>query len=63
MGFLKCIGIFNYGLVLIYGLFLSVKIAGGYESHRQKALIFAMCPVFLLIQTPCWLLLGVDTAK
>lgn len=63
MDFLKLIGVFNYGLVLIYGLFLSVEIAGGCENKRQKTLILIMCPVFLLIQTPCWLLMGVDTAK
>lgn len=63
MDFLKFIGVFNYGLVLIYGLFLSVEIAGGCEGRRQKALIIAMCQIFLLIQTPCWLLFGIDTAK
>ena len=63
MNFLRFMGVFNYGLVLIYGLFLSVEIAGGCENKRQKALLLIMCPVFLLIQTPCWLLLGIDTAK
>ena len=59
MSFLTALGAFNYGLVLIYGLFLSAAIAGGWENRRQKRLIIALCPLFLLIQTPCWLILGV----
>ena len=60
---LTILGVFNYGLVLIYGLFLSTDIAGGWENPQQKRLIFALCPLFLLIQSPCWLILGVSTAK
>lgn len=56
MTFLTALGAFNYGLVLIYGLFLSALIAGGWENRRQKRLIMALCPLFLLIQTPCWLI-------
>lgn len=63
MNFLKFISVFNYGLVLIYGLFLSVEIAGGCDSKRQKALVLGMCPVFLIIQTLCWFMLGIDTVK
>lgn len=63
MSFLELLGIFNYGLMLIYGLFLSVSISGGWENDRQRRLVFWMCPVFLLIQTPCWLFLGADMAK
>lgn len=58
MSFLTALGTFNYGLVLIYGLFLSAAIAGGWENRRQKRLILALCPLFLLIQAPCWLILG-----
>lgn len=57
------LGLFNYGLVLIYGLFLSVFIAGGWEGPKQQRLIFALCPVFLLIQSPCWLLLGAEPVR
>jgi len=60
---LTLLGVFNYGLVLIYGLFLSTDIAGSWESQQQKRLIFILCPLFLLIQSPCWLILGVRTAK
>lgn len=57
------LGVFNYGLVLIYGLFLSVAISGGWENERQRRLVFLLCPFFLLIQSPCWLLLGAETVK
>ena len=63
MDFLTLLGIFNYGLVLIYGLFLSTHISGGWETPRQKQLIFTLCPVFLLLQSLCWLTFGVSTAE
>lgn len=63
MDALKVLGVFNYGLVLLYGLFLSIAIAGGCENRRQQIFTLLLCPAFLLIQTPCWLLLGVVTAK
>ena len=63
MSFLTALGAFNYGLVLISGLFLSAAIAGGWENRRQKRLIIALCPLFLLIQTPCWLILGEGITK
>lgn len=63
MGFTELLGIFNYGLVLIYGLFLSTHIAGGWENEKQKRLIYLLCPLFLLIQSVFWLLWGVTVAK
>ena len=63
MTMLTFLGVFNYGLVLIYGLFLSVFIAGGWENRKQRGLVIALCPVFILIQIPGWLLLGEDTVK
>ena len=63
MDFLTLLSTFNYGLVLIYGLFLSANIAGGWENTRQKKLVFALCPLFLLVQLLCWLIWGVDSAK
>jgi len=53
----------NYGLILIYGLFLSAHIAGGFANRMQKRLIIVLCPLFLLIQTPCWLLFGESFTK
>ena len=59
----KVLGIFNYGLVLVYGLFLSVGIAGGCQNRRQKRIVAAVGPVFLLVQSVCWLLFGVAVAR
>lgn len=63
MNALTVLGVFNYGLVLLYGLFLSIAIAGGCKNRRQQIFTLLLCPAFLLIQTPCWLLLGVAAAK
>ncbi len=63
MTFLTALGAINYGLVLIYGLFLSAHISGGSVSHRQNQLLLLLCPLFLIIQTPCWLILGESTTK
>lgn len=63
MTLLDTLGVLNYGLVLIYGLFLSAHIAGGFVDHTQKRLIIILCPLFLLIQTPCWLILGESSTK
>lgn len=63
MNFLDILGVFNYGLVLIYGLFLSTHIAGSWETTHQKRLIFAVCPLFLLIQSVFRLAWGVELAK
>lgn len=63
MKLLPLLSVFNYGLVLLYGLFLSVSIAGGWENARQRRMIFALCPLFLLTQTICWLLLGQRVVK
>ena len=57
------IGILNYGLILLFGLCLSVEIAGGCESRRQRQMVAALCAALLLIQIPPWLLFGVDTVK
>ena len=57
------LSLINYGLVLIYGLFLSCDISGGWENNRQKHIIFALCPVFLLVQSVCWITFGVSAVK
>lgn len=63
MDLLSALEVFDYGLVLIYGLFLSVDIAGGWKTRRQQLFIFALCPVLLLIQSVCWLLWGVGNVR
>lgn len=57
MEFLSVLNILNGCLVLVFGLFLSVHIAGSWETKRQKHLLIALCPGFLLIQGVimlCW---------
>lgn len=54
MDVLTLLGLFNYGLVLIFGLFLSADIAGGWETPQQKHLIWLLCPLFLLVQSLCY---------
>lgn len=63
MDFLPILSIFNYGLALIYGLFLSIQIAGSWETPRQKKLVLGICPLFLLMQSICCLIFGVSTTK
>ena len=63
MSVLTTLGVFNYGLVLLYGLFLSTFISGGWENTKQRTLVFAACPLFLMIQSVCWLTLGADMAR
>ena len=63
MSVLTTLGVFNYGLVLLYGLFLSTFISGGWENTKQRTLVFAACPLFLMIQSVCWLVLGADMAR
>lgn len=53
----------NGGLVLLYGLFLSVFVAGRWQDKKQRGLVIAMCPALLLIQVPFWLLLGETTVE
>ena len=57
------LGVFNYGLVLIYGLFLSADIAGGAKTRRERDIVILMCPIFLFVQSVCYLAIGVDAVK
>mgnify|MGYP003229446468 CR=1 FL=1 len=47
MNIASALDIFNYGLVLIYGLVLDVAIAGGCETARQKRVILYLCLGYL----------------
>ena len=59
----EVLGVFNYGLVLIYGLLLSVDIAGGCRTQRERSIVHVLCPVFLFVQAVFWALLGVDRVE
>ena len=63
MNLVDILGGINYGLVFFFGTSLSVSIAGGCNTRRDWAVLFALCPVFLALQTLSWLVLGLDTTK
>ena len=63
MNIVSALDIFNYGLVLLYGLVLDVAIAGGCETAKQRRVILWLCPAFLLIQSLGWLALGESGVK
>lgn len=53
----------NYVLVLIFGLVLSVALAGGCAHHRQRLVFYALCLLLLLVQAVCYFVWGVDLAE
>ena len=53
----------DFALVFFFGVALSVSFAGGCKAQRDRAVLFALCAIFLALQTTFWLLLGIDTAK
>ena len=63
MTFLTLLSAFNYGLVLIYGVFISITISGGCDNKQQKLIIFVGSIVILLIQSLCAIFYGVDVTR
>lgn len=63
MTFLTILDMLNYVLVLIFGLFLSVHIAGGYTHPKERRLFCVLCVVLLAVQGGCYFLWGVDFAQ
>ena len=63
MNLLDVLGGVNYGLVFFFGASLSVSISGGCKTRREWAVLFALCPIFLALQTLSWLVLGLDVTK
>lgn len=63
MTFVDILGGINCGLVFFFGASLSVFFAGGCKTRRDWAILFALCPVFLALQTLSWLVLGLDITK
>ncbi len=59
----EVLSVVNSGLVLVYGLLLSVEIAGGCATRREKGMTAALCPALLLVQVLCWRLLGLETVR
>lgn len=60
---LSVLTILNYTLVLLFGFFISVALAGGWKTTQQRRISLLLCPVFLIIQGACWLLLGVESTE
>ena len=63
MGLVDILGGINYGLVFFFGVALSVSISGGCKTRRDWAVLCALCPIFLALQTLSWLVLGLDVTK
>lgn len=53
----------NYGLVLLYGVFLSVWFSGGFHSKRDRAVLFILYGFVLLLQAICWEVLGLEETR
>ncbi|MBR5329496.1 MAG: GHKL domain-containing protein [Firmicutes bacterium] len=63
MNYLILIELLNYGLVSIFGIFLTTFIAGGWNNARQRRWIILACPISLLIQVVLWQLWGTATVE
>ena len=63
MTFIDILSGINFGLILLFGVALSVCIAGGGSTRRDRTALFVLCPIFLALQTLSWLIWGMDTAK
>lgn len=63
MSLVDILGGVNYGLVFFFGVALSVSISGGCKTRRDWAILSALCPIFLALQTLSWLVLGLATTK
>lgn len=64
MNFVTVMTLFNYGLVLIYGILLAVDISGGgtLYSKKDKQLTAAAIAILLLVQIAVFLSLGASAA-
>ncbi|MEG2420856.1 MAG: ATP-binding protein [Oscillospiraceae bacterium] len=56
----RLLSAFNYGLVLLFGVFLSVLFAGGVKNKRYRPRILLFVLFTLALQTACSLLFGLD---
>lgn len=63
MSLLSLLNLLNGGLVLIFGLLLSVHISGGWQDKKQKRLVVLLCPLFLIVQGVCALCFGVAVTE
>lgn len=63
MTFLTVWNALNNVLVLFFGYFLTIFIAGGWQTARQRAQVLALCPAMLAVQGVCWALWGTGAVQ
>lgn len=63
MNFAAILALFNYGLVLIYGVLLSIDISGGWSSKKDKQLTAAIIAVLLIMQIVISFIFGTQAAE
>lgn len=63
MLFLSVLEAFNYTLVLFFGIFLSLGIAGNSHGSRQRWIFAVVSLVLFALQGACFLIGGVEIAK
>lgn len=63
MDLLTMIEMLNYGLVLLFGVFLSIHIAGGYDLGWRSWPVYVLGVLFLLVQIVCYFCWGVTMAE
>lgn len=63
MELLTILEMLNYSLVLLFGLFLSVHVAGGYPQGRHPWQLWCLGLLFLVVQGACYFAWGVTTAE
>ncbi len=62
MTILTLFKLYNYGLVLLFGLLLSIKISGEHKTLRQRPfVVFLIFLALCLLQTAAYCVLGEDT--
>ena len=63
MTLLTILELLNYALVLFFGIFLSVHVAGGYSGAHRRNVFALLCLLLFLLQGSSYLLWGVEVAK
>lgn len=57
------LGVLNFGLVLLYGVLLSVEFAGGCTEKKDCRAVVVLSFLSLVLQLVCYLLLGLETTR
>lgn len=61
--FINVLELINFGLVTVYGFLLSIAFSGGFRDSRQRYTAYSLLLMFLLLQIPCRLTLGVEFTR